>query len=159
MLPIAIKLLRMPWRPALVSLFESYAYLFVPSTFLNVTLLYISFVNTVNYVQNYFQTYNWSMKLHKSWYICSLPFAKAGNIKTHLSVRLSVPLSVCHKKFNLAHIFWSVNDRALIFGMHDPCDRSCQLTPCCYLDLWPTSRSNLLLSGGPPFYEFACIVK
>ena len=37
-----------------------------------------------------------------------------GDIKT--------PSFVCHKNFNLAHIFWSINDRALIFGMHDPCD-------------------------------------
>ena len=36
------------------------------------------------------------------------PFAKAGDIKTHSSV----PLSVCHKNFNLAHIFWSITDRA-----------------------------------------------
>ena len=33
------------------------------------------------------------------------------------SVCLSVCLSVCHKNFNLAHIFWSINDKALIFGM------------------------------------------
>ena len=35
------------------------------------------------------------------------------------SVCLSVPLSVrpSHKNFNLAHIFWSINDRALIFSM------------------------------------------
>ena len=37
-------------------------------------------------------------------------------------IRPSVPLSVCHKNFNIAHIFWSINDRALIFGKHDPCD-------------------------------------
>ena len=37
-------------------------------------------------------------------------------------VHLSVCLSVCRKNLNLAHIFWSINDRALIFGMHDHCD-------------------------------------
>ena len=73
-----------------------------------------------------------------------------------LSVRLSVCLSVCHKNFNLAHIYWSINDRALIFGMHDPCDKSFTLVPCGDLDLWPTSRSNLLPGGGPQFFEFAC---
>ena len=35
---------------------------------------------------------------------CSLPFAIVGNIKIHSSVHLSV----CHKNFNLAHIFWSI---------------------------------------------------
>ena len=73
------------------------------------------------------------------------------DIKTHSSV----PLSVCHKNFNLAHIFWSINDRALIFGMHDPCVKPFQLTPCQDLDLWPTSRSKLLPGGGPQFSEFA----
>ena len=74
----------------------------------------------------------------------------------------SVPLSVCpsvrHKNFNLAHIFRSINDRALIFGMHDPCDKPFRLTPCSDLDLelWPTSRSKLLPGGGPQFSEFAC---
>ena len=74
------------------------------------------------------------------------------------SVPPSVRPSVRHKNYNLAHIFWSINDRALIFGMHDPCDRPFQLTPCRDLDLnlWPTSRSNLLPGGGPQFSEFAC---
>ena len=42
-----------------------------------------------------------------------------------LSLKLICPsicLSVCHKNFNLTHIFSSINDRALIFGMHDPCE-------------------------------------
>ena len=70
----------------------------------------------------------------------------------------SVCQSLCHKNFNLAHIFWSINDRALIFGMHDPCDKPFLLIPCgdIDLDLWPTSRSNLLPGGGPQFFEFAC---
>ena len=76
-----------------------------------------------------------------------------------LSVRPSVRPSVCHKNFNLAHIFWSIKDRALIFGMHDPCDKPFQVTPCrdLDLDLWPSSRSKLLPSGGPQFSEFACL--
>ena len=91
---------------------------------------------------------------------CPPPFAKAGDIKTHLSVclsvRPSVRLSVCHKNFNLAHIFWSINDRALILGMHDHCDLPYLLVPCSDLDhdLWPISRSNLLPGGGPQFFEF-----
>ena len=66
--------------------------------------------------------------------------------------------SVCHKNFNLAHIFWGINDRALIFGMHDSCDKSFQLTAYRYSDLWPTSsfRSKLMPGGGPQFSEFAC---
>ena len=87
-------------------------------------------------------------------------FAKRGDIKSHSSVRLSVRPSVrpsvCHKNFNLAHIFWSIKDRALIFGMHDPCDMPFQVTPCRDLDLWPSWRSKLLPSGGPQFSEFAC---
>ena len=93
---------------------------------------------------------------------CPPPFAKAGEIKTHSSVcpsvRLSFTLSVCHKKINLAHIFWSINDRALIFSMHKPCDKSFRFVPCGDLDLWPTSRSNLLPGGGPQFFEFACFI-
>ena len=69
-----------------------------------------------------------------------------------------VRLSVFHKNFNLAHIFWSINDRALIFGINDFCDTPFLLIPCSDfdLDLWPTSRSYLLLGGGPQFFEFAC---
>ena len=78
---------------------------------------------------------------------------KLGTLKL---IRLSVCLSVCHKNFNLAHIFWSINDRALIFGMHDPCDKTFQLTSCLDLDLWPTSRSKLLPGGGPQFFKFGC---
>ena len=91
----------------------------------------------------------------------SLPFAKAGDIKSHSSVRQSIRLSVCHKNFNLTHIFWGINhfnDRTLIFGMHDPCDKSFLLVhvPWSDLDLWPTLRSNLLPDVGPQFFEFAC---
>ena len=76
------------------------------------------------------------------------------------SVCPSVCQSLCHKNFNLAHIFWSINDRALIFGMHDPCDKPFLLIPCSDpdLDLWPTPRSNLLPGGGPQFFEFACTI-
>ena len=53
---------------------------------------------------------------------------------------------------------WSINDRALIFCMHDPCVKPFPLIPCCEfdLDLWPTSRSKFLPGGGPQFSEFAC---
>ena len=40
--------------------------------------------------------------------------------------------------------------------MHDPCDKPFLLVPWGDLDLWPTSRSNLLPGGGPQFFEFAC---
>ena len=58
-------------------------------------------------------------------------FHESKGIKTHLSIYLSVH----HKNLNLAHIFWSMNDRAMIFGMHDPCDKPFQLAPCRDLDL------------------------
>ena len=44
--------------------------------------------------------------------------------------------SVCHKNFNLAHIFLSINGRALIFGMHDPCNKPLQSAPWRDLDLY-----------------------
>ena len=69
---------------------------------------------------------------------CPPRFAKAGDIKTHSFVCPSVHLSICPKNSNLAYIFWSIKDWALIFGMHDPCDKPFQLTPCRDLDLWPT---------------------
>ena len=54
-----------------------------------------------------------------------------------------------------------MKDRALIFGMHDPCDKPFQVTPSRDLDLelWPSSRSKLLPSGGPQFSEFACFYR
>ena len=66
-----------------------------------------------------------------------------------------IGLSVRHKNFNLAHIFLSINDGALIFGMHDPCNKPFLLVPCGDLDLWPTSRSILLLGRELQFFEFA----
>ena len=45
-------------------------------------------------------------------------------------IHLSVRQSVRHKNFNLVHIFWSINDRALIFGMHDPCAKPFQFAAC-----------------------------
>ena len=74
---------------------------------------------------------------------CPPPFVNAGDMKTHSPVCLSVSPSVClsfgpsvcHINFNLAHIFRSNNDRALIFGMYDPCDKSFLLIPCGDLDL------------------------
>ena len=76
------------------------------------------------------------------------------------SVCLSVCLSVCHKIFNLGHNFCTITDRALILGMCVPCDKTFPEVPCRDLDgdLWPTSRSNLLPSGGPQFSEFACFL-
>ena len=78
---------------------------------------------------------------------------KLGTLKL---IRPSIRLSVCHKNLNLSHIFWSINDRALIFGLHDPCDKSFLLVPCGDRDLGlrPTSRSNLLPGGRPQFFEF-----
>ena len=92
--------------------------------------------------------------------LCCPPLSrKRGDIKSHSSVCPSVHQSVCHKNFNLAHIFWIIKDRALIFGMHDPCVKPFQVTPCFDLDLWPSSRSKLLPGGGPQFSEFFKVTK
>ena len=76
-----------------------------------------------------------------------------------LSLCPSVRLSVCHKNFNLGHNFCTITDRALILGMCVPCVKTFPVVPCHDLDgdLWPSSRSNLLPSGGPQFSEFACL--
>ena len=58
-------------------------------------------------------------------------YRESEGIKTHLSVCPSVHL----KNLNLAHVFWSINDGAMIFGMHDPYDKPFQYTPCRDLDL------------------------
>ena len=55
-------------------------------------------------------------------FFCPLLSRKRGDIKSHLSVRLSVPLSVCHKNFNLGHNFCTITGRALILGMCVLCD-------------------------------------
>ena len=68
-------------------------------------------------------------------HFCPPFFAKAGDIKIHSSVCPSIPPSVCYKNFNLAHIFCGINDKALIFGMHDYCDKLYLLVPCCDLQL------------------------
>ena len=57
------------------------------------------------------------------WWKLSLAFCENADIKTHSSVCPSGCLSVRHQNFNLAYIFWSINDRVLIFGMLDPCDK------------------------------------
>ena len=89
--------------------------------------------------------------------VCCPPLSrKRGDIKSHSSVCPVVCPSVCHKKFNLGHNFFTITDRVLILGMCVPCDKTFPEVPCRDLDgdLWPTSRSNLLPSGGPQFSEF-----
>ena len=58
-------------------------------------------------------------------------------------IRPSVPLSVCHKNFNLGHNFCTITDRALIFGMCVTCDNTFPVVPYRDLDgdLWPTCLS------------------
>ena len=60
-------------------------------------------------------------------FYCPRLSRKRGTLKL---VCPSVRLSVRHKNFTLAHIFWSINARALIFGMYDPCDKPFQFPPC-----------------------------
>ena len=59
---------------------------------------------------------------------------KRGDIKSHSSVCPSVPLSVCHKNFNLGHNFCTFTGRALILGMCVLCDKTFPMVPCCDLD-------------------------
>ena len=93
---------------------------------------------------------------------CCPPLSqKRGDIKSHSSVCLSVCLSLClsvTKNFNLGNSFCTITGRALILGMCVLCDKTFLMVPCRDLDrdLWPTSRSNLLPSGGPQLSEFAC---
>ena len=80
---------------------------------------------------------------------------RRGTLKLiHPSVCMSI------KNFNLAYIFWSIDDIhvALIFGMHEHCDKLFLLALCLGLDLWPILRSTLLPHGGPQFSEFACLI-
>ena len=86
---------------------------------------------------------------------CPLFLRKHGDIKSHSSVCPSVCPSVHHKNSNLGHKFCTITDRALILGMCVLCDKTFPMVPCRDLDrdLWPTSRWNLLQSGGPQFYE------
>ena len=56
-----------------------------------------------------------------SWFL-SLLSQKRGDIESHLTVRLSVRLPVCHKNLNLIHNFWTIGCRAFIIHMYIPCD-------------------------------------
>ena len=102
---------------------------------------------------------SYEMKMNFRSYIYLSPAFRESGGHSNSFVRPSVsPSFRLSQNFNLTDIFWSINDRALIFGMHDPCDKSSLLVPCGDLDLdfLPTSRSNLLPGGGPQFFEFAC---
>ena len=106
-----------------------------------------------------YQTVLLIIKLQQPVY-CPPLSRKHGDIKSHSSLCLSVCLSVCHKNFNLGHNFCTITDRAFILGMCVPCDKTFPVIPCRDLDgdLWPSSRSNLLPSGGPQLSEFACLL-
>ena len=90
-------------------------------------------------------------------YFCPYFHESVGTLNL---IHLSVRLSISHKNFNLGHNFCTITGRALILGMCVLCDKTFPMVPCCDLDrdLWPTSRSNLLPSGGPQLSEFACFV-
>ena len=78
-----------------------------------------------------------------SFDILSPTFHESKDIKTHLSIYPSVH----HKNLNLAHIFWSMNDRAMIFGMHKPCDKPHVVTL--------TFKVKVVSGRGPQFSEFS----
>ena len=79
--------------------------------------------------------------------ISSLPLlqkqgkTKKKNLFAHLSVILSPP----PKTLNMSRIFFSVDSGALIFGIHNPCDKTFELVHCFGLDLWLSSMSDLLI--------------
>ena len=103
-----------------------------------------------------------SLSLAMQFYRLKSLLSSAGTLNLiRLSVRLSFRpcLSVCHKNFNLGHNFCTITGRALVLGMCVLCEKTFPMVPCYDLDhdLWPTSRSNLLPSGGPQFSEFACL--
>ena len=86
-----------------------------------------------------------------TWYYCSPPFVKAGDIKTHSSICPLVCSSVTIN-FNLAHIFWSINDRALIFGMWQAFSIGTMRWP------WPLIYLEVKVGRWEPqFFEFACL--
>ena len=106
-------------------------------------------------LQSNFQSHwcGWKIKVAVThctqWYVVNL-LSLASNVlqlTTHFvpaffckstgKLKLIYP-SVCHKKINLSNIFWIINDRALISGMYDPCDKLSQFVPCFDLDLWPS---------------------
>ena len=53
--------------------------------------------------------------------------------------------SLCHKNFNLGHIFFSIDSKPFVFGMHFPCDKTFQTVIWWDFDLWPSGRSNFLI--------------
>ena len=59
-----------------------------------------------------------------------------GYIVFGLSVCLTVCLFVRGKNFNIGHNFWTVSDRAFIFHMCIPCDKTFPLIPK-FLTSWP----------------------
>ena len=76
------------------------------------------------------------------------------------SIGLSVRPSVCHKNSNLAHIFWSVKDITLMFGMSYPWKKSFQLAPWrdFNFDLNFFQGNLFCPPGGQQLSEFACKV-
>ena len=55
-----------------------------------------------------------------------------------------VCLSISHKTLTWT-IYWSIDDRAFIFGTHMiPCDKTFPMVKCFELDLWPTSISSIV---------------
>ena len=86
-------------------------------------------------------------------HFCENPFVRP-------SIGLFVRPSVCRKNFNIAHIFWSIKDITLMFGMNDPWKKSFQLAPCrnlCF-DLDLLQGQFILPARGQQLSELACKV-
>ena len=101
------------------------------------------------------QHYNCSERYFK---ICPRTFVKTYFVRP--SIGLFVRPSVCRENLNIAHIFWSIKDITLMFGMNDPWKKSFQLAPCrdlCF-DLDLLQGQFILPARGQQLSELACKV-
>ena len=61
-------------------------------------------------------------------------------------VHSSIPLSFCHKNFNLIHNFWTLRGRAFIFDIHIPCSSFLLFRPFLFYFLTLTVTFDKLLN-------------
>ena len=89
-------------------------------------------------------------------YCCPPPCTKAGDVKTHSSICLSVTKTLTRLISSEVIEHWYF---ACMIDVLYPCDKSFQLAPCRDLDLSSTSRSIVTRGGGvPQFSKFAWYV-
>jgi hypothetical protein len=73
-----------------------------------------------------------------TYFLC--PRIERSGAYSFWPVRLSICLFVC-KNFNIGHIFWMVSDKAFLFHMCVPYDKTFLLVPK-FLTLWPWSLTH-----------------